>query len=385
MKVASQAAVTPSGVRDGDPAALAGLVARRGPAVLAFCGAVCEPDVVPHAAAEAFARFRAAVAAADDPAQLNPEVLLLGATRHAAASLARTNTGGGRLSRRSRGPSEACLAVPALLAARAEDMLGPAELDDLAAHLDGCAGCQEVEAAFRRAERAYRHPPDHPVDAAVTEEILAAAVAAAPVLDVYAQHEPSPEPEALAEPQPAEPSAGPGAVSDPGGTPVEEAPDPEPVPAGGHHTEDEDAYADEDAFGDEPDEDAYAYEPDDEDPHADQHGADEPSDHDLGGDDADHLDPQTAAPQRDEVTAPVTVVASHLPTAAGTGGLPRTRRHLHLPHLHAGDHGALYRYVLPGAALALAVIVILAIAGVIGGDDPAPSSSRPAAAYLPGS
>ncbi|MBI5104987.1 MAG: hypothetical protein HZB46_08395, partial [Solirubrobacterales bacterium] len=63
--------VTPTGVRDGEPAALAGLVARRGPAVLAFCREVCGPDHAPLAAAEAFARFRAAVHDAGDAGALD--------------------------------------------------------------------------------------------------------------------------------------------------------------------------------------------------------------------------------------------------------------------------------------------------------------------------
>ena len=57
------AAVTPEGVRAGDPAALAALVERRGAGVLAYAREVSDPSVAPLAAAEALARFRAAVVA----------------------------------------------------------------------------------------------------------------------------------------------------------------------------------------------------------------------------------------------------------------------------------------------------------------------------------
>jgi hypothetical protein len=49
---------------------------------------------------------------------------------------------------------------------------------------------------------------------------------------------------------------------------------------------------------------------------------------------------------------------------------------MHLPqtlHPHLTDHGPMYRLVLPGAAVVLAVVIILAIAGVFGGGGPAPS------------
>src|SRR6476619_1133869 len=80
--------VTPAGVRDGELAALQALTAARGSAVLAYCRAVCGEELAPRAAAEAFARFRAAVHAAEHVAGMDPDAILLGATRHAAASLA---------------------------------------------------------------------------------------------------------------------------------------------------------------------------------------------------------------------------------------------------------------------------------------------------------
>jgi len=152
--------VTPHGVRAGDPAALQGLVDRRGPAVVAFTTLVCGPPHAADAAAEAMARFRAAVRDSPDLAALDPEVLLRAATRHAAAAMARTPSGPpphGRL--RSRG-TQTCEHVPVMLAARANGALGEADLERLARHLDRCERCAAMGEIFRRAELAYADPPN---------------------------------------------------------------------------------------------------------------------------------------------------------------------------------------------------------------------------------
>jgi len=363
MPGASHAVVTPAGVRDGDPAALRALIARRGTAVLAFCEAVCERDVAPLAAAEAFARFRAAVGAAADPSNLNPEPLLLGATRHAAASLARVPSGGtllrGRLRARDK---ETCAEVPLLLAGRAEDLLGPDDLDRLAHHIERCPACREIEAAFRRAERAYRSPPERPLPEDVEHQLLAALAGAAPLvapgseaLHALLAREPD-----LWEAEPAEPE------------PQADEREPEP------QVDEPELQADE------PEPEPQADEPEPQ--------ADEPeSEH-------DEADPQTAEPEA-EPAAPAAVAARadphELPTgvlpavsleAPATqhrGGLPRTRRHIHLPHPHlGGDHGPLFRYVLPATAIALAIVIILAISGIFGGNDPAPAQSAPTFAIV---
>jgi hypothetical protein len=158
MEASSERGVTPEGVRAGDRAALQALVDRRGPAVVAFCTQVCGPQAADRAAAEAFARFRAAVRDAVDLKSLDPEALLRGATRHAAASMARQPSGPpphGKL--RSRG-TETCVHVPTMLAARANGALGPADLDRIARHLDRCERCNALAEIFRRAELAYQDP-----------------------------------------------------------------------------------------------------------------------------------------------------------------------------------------------------------------------------------
>jgi hypothetical protein len=158
MEASSDKGVTPQGVRAGDPAALQALVDRRGPAVIAFCTQVCGPPAADRAAAEAFARFRAAVRDAPDLKSLDPEALLRGATRHAAASMARQPSGPpphGKL--RSRG-TETCVHVPTMLAARANGALGAADLDRIGRHLDRCERCNALAEIFRRAELAYQDP-----------------------------------------------------------------------------------------------------------------------------------------------------------------------------------------------------------------------------------
>ncbi len=162
------AAVTPSGVRDGDPAALAGLCAARGPSVLAYCRHVAGADAAGDAAADAFASFRAAVVATDDPADLNPEALLIGATRNAAARHA------------PRPPLDICAVVPLLLAARAAKTISDDDRATLEQHLQSCWSCRAPVARLEAAERAYRDPPDPLMDPAVVAAIIAAMAAAAP-------------------------------------------------------------------------------------------------------------------------------------------------------------------------------------------------------------
>jgi hypothetical protein len=200
-------AVTPQGIRAGDPAALAALCERRGGAVLAYCREVCEPAAASAAAAEALARFRAAVWAAADASDLEPERLLLSATRHAAAARARTTFEASTPRRMlGRGQSVTCVRMPGLIVARAENLLGSADLDRLSRHLERCQACRATEAAFRRAERAYVATAHAPLDTSTTALLLAALAEAAPVEPPPAVEEPEPEPVLIAaEPIPAEP------------------------------------------------------------------------------------------------------------------------------------------------------------------------------------
>ena len=166
--------VTPEGVRAGDRAALQALVDRRGPAVVAFCTQVCGPQAAERAAAEAFARFRAAVRDAHTLSGLDPEALLRGATRHAAASMARQPSGPpphGRL--RSRG-TQNCEHVPTMLAARANGALGDADVERLGRHLERCERCNALAEIFHRAEMAYQDPAIETLGSDTTTVLVAA-------------------------------------------------------------------------------------------------------------------------------------------------------------------------------------------------------------------
>lgn len=198
MEGSSEKGVTPEGVKAGDHAALAALVERRGPAVVAFCAQVCGPPMADRAAAEAFARFRAAVRDAPDLGALDPEALLRGATRHAAASLARQPSGPpphGKL--RSRG-TQTCQHVPTMLAARANGALGQADLDRLARHLERCERCDALAEIFRRAELAYQDPA---VDTLGTEtsSVLIGALEAVPTTPQGIAPAPAPDAEPAGE------------------------------------------------------------------------------------------------------------------------------------------------------------------------------------------
>ena len=202
----SGATVTPSGVRDGDPAALAGLCAVRGPSVVAYCRHVAGEADAGAAAADAFARFRVAVVAAGDTTSLNPEALLVSAARTSAA--ARASTSG----------QEGCVDVPMLLAQRAEKTITAADLERLESHLEQCSACRVPVARFKAAERAYRDPPEKTVDDALTAQIVAALSAAVP----------SPPPPASAPPSP---NGSPAATLEEEVAPVAEAaPAPAPPP-----------------------------------------------------------------------------------------------------------------------------------------------------------
>ena len=162
------ATVTPTGVREGDPTSLAALCAVRGPSVVAYCRHVAGVADAGDAAAEAFARFRVAVVAAGDTTSLNPEALLISATRTSAAARADITARGH------------CAQVPALLAARAEKTIAVGDLERLEAHLEQCWACRAPMARFKAAERAYRDPPESTVDPALCAQIVEALVAAVP-------------------------------------------------------------------------------------------------------------------------------------------------------------------------------------------------------------
>lgn len=319
--------VTPTGVRDGDPVALEALCARRGAAVLAFCEEVCEPEYAYRAAAEAFARFRAAVVVLDDLTGVDPDQLLLGATRHAAAALARSSpTGRPRLRGfGGRTRDEECNFIPEMLVARAGGTLGDSELELLETHLARCPGCRRVEEAFESAERAYRNPGDRPVPRAAARAIVAALASAAPVL----AHPPGPQ----------------------------EAQDIQDEKASLEQTTEIDALATEPELAFEPEPEP-VFEPE---PAYEPEPASEPE------------------PEPDLPEIPATVGHTE-PAEALTTALPRERRrhvHWHVPHV---EPDRMRDVGLPTAVVVIALLAAMAVAGVFGGAEPAPPTGSDTAA-----
>src|SRR4051794_20901629 len=139
------AAVTPLGVRDGDPDAVAALIRRRGAAVLGYCEEVAAPGESVAAASEALGGFRDAVAGAPDVASFDAEGQLVRATRFAAANRAPQTGRGAPM-------------VPTLLAARAEGDLGPDDEERLTRLLARSNEARTSADRMRRGEAAYTDP-----------------------------------------------------------------------------------------------------------------------------------------------------------------------------------------------------------------------------------
>ncbi len=374
MTIPSQSAVTPDGIRDGAPAALAALVEHRANAVLAYCEAVCAPPEAERAAAEAFARFRAAVAAAEDPRSLNPGALLLSATRHAAASMTITATppAEGGLRRRlgagrGLGPSETCALIPGLLAARAEGALNAADEERLARHLERHSACRALADAVERAEGDYASPPSGIVPIGALTEIMLALTAAAPItaapemeLDfaevVLPATKPG-EPEPYAPPVP-EPAPDPQTAPEPEPPPVQSAPEPELPPV-------QNAPPPEPPF-DPPT--AAALEPD-------------PTTTVFQAVVVDELDEHPGDETDPTVVLPPAAIAPR--SAAGGVAHPRPpHRHLHLPGT-TGKHGVVYHYVVPGVVVAAALVAAMGVAGVFASDDRQPAATSPITTSAP--
>src|SRR3954453_4885116 len=174
------AAITPQGIRDGDPAVLAALAARRGPAVMAFATEICDEHFAVRATADAFARFRAAVATDEEAVKLHPDALLLRCARRAALDLA------------PRGPDLGCGPAADLLIARAERTIKARDAGLLKRHLESCEHCADLSDRLDAADRAYRESDDAPLDPSAIGPMVAALAAAAPVRPRATEPEPAP-------------------------------------------------------------------------------------------------------------------------------------------------------------------------------------------------
>lgn len=190
----SSTPVTPLGVRDGDPAALAGLAERRSGSVVDYMRLACGSDaVVMDATAEAFARFRGAVVAAEDPYALAPDPLLLSCTRHSAAAMTRVDA-----------RTADCHATPFLLVGEYEGVNAPTDRARLTRHLATCDACARIATGYADAENAFRAPHVPEADTAIVARIIAALQAAGPAPDAVQETTPEPVLPALevGEPEP---------------------------------------------------------------------------------------------------------------------------------------------------------------------------------------
>lgn len=174
----SSASIDHEGIAAGRLDALEALVSARGDSVIAYALELAGENAAGKVAAEAMARFRGAITALGAGSRQQTDVLLLAATRHAAAAAADLDRiwQGARIQERDRN----CELMPTMLAARAVGQLNPADLERVARHLWRCEGCRLVEAAFARAEQAYREPAVDPEPHEV-EMMIAALQCAAPV------------------------------------------------------------------------------------------------------------------------------------------------------------------------------------------------------------
>lgn len=171
------ARITPAMLRGGEPEALAVLCQRRGGTVFAYCEQVLGSDDATAAAADAFARFRLAIASPDAlTSAQQAEALLRSVTRRAA------------LARGVRSPaaadghpiSQRCEGHESELLGYVEDALAPAERERFAAHLAECRSCAAALRRLQAGEHAFTRPAT-PLPRAVAREILTAMAAAAPV------------------------------------------------------------------------------------------------------------------------------------------------------------------------------------------------------------
>lgn len=195
----ARTAIDPEAIRAGDATALAALVGVRGDSVIAYCLELAGSDGAPRAAAESMARFRSAIYVLGAENSVETDVLLLAATRHSAAQAADLDMLWQSARIQDRDPN--CEKIPTMLAARAMAQLGPKDLERVARHLWRCEGCRLVEAAFARAEQAYREPTVDP-EAHEAALMIAALEGAAPVSpSPDSQPEQETEPRSESEPE----------------------------------------------------------------------------------------------------------------------------------------------------------------------------------------
>lgn len=144
----------------GQGADLAAFYDRRAAAALAYCSRLCAPDAIADAVEASFARVFESAAGGGPGDEEALDRSLRTAVRGESAARASAATAGvpvRRLFERLADPSRggACELMPALLAARADGLLGDGDRERMAAHLRRCADCRTAEHRFDEAERAF--------------------------------------------------------------------------------------------------------------------------------------------------------------------------------------------------------------------------------------
>lgn len=144
--------------------------------MFAYCDHVAPSQQAVGAAADAFARLRSEVAAAGEwVCAINVDELLMASTRRAAAARCVDAT------TPPAGAAQECAEVKAALIAHGEQSPGMPGRERSDAHIAGCASCTAVSRRLEAGQRAFDRPPLAPLPSHVTEQIVNALVAAAPV------------------------------------------------------------------------------------------------------------------------------------------------------------------------------------------------------------
>lgn len=166
-----------SGIRDGDPRALAALCRRHGAAVLAYCEHVASPGHGTAAAADALAHFRLSVVAPGELTARASDELLRSMTRQAGA----WRGVNAMPAREGRPVSEHCAGDERGLVGYVDETLPEPERERVDEHLTQCHICRAALGRLQAGERAFQRPPAAPLPRRIAEELVGALVGAAPV------------------------------------------------------------------------------------------------------------------------------------------------------------------------------------------------------------
>lgn len=169
--------LTLGALRAGQPKALAEICRTRGPMVLAYCERAVGPVKAPAAAADALARYRAALTTNGEHGRPTAELTLEQVTRRAAASRCpEVDDGPGTLR-----PPRACAGATKLITLWLEGAFSSENRGRFEQHLIDCAACKAITDAFASAETAFARPPQAALPLSIGLSMVDAMVLAAEV------------------------------------------------------------------------------------------------------------------------------------------------------------------------------------------------------------